>query len=138
MSSLIITSVAPNIVSRAGGDKVVVTGVFPQGVVIAPTLTVQEHSDPLYIPYSGISGQGSGVLSINGTTLTFFTPRVDDETALSFLLTLTATGFTSATLASALSLRQPFFFSQVYSMRSVMPPKFFTGPRNFENEEPVQ
>jgi hypothetical protein len=139
---MVITSSSPSIVSRNGGDNVVLTGVFPQGMPLYVTVSAPDAK--LYQAMSGVAGNGRQIYSYDGKTLSIFLPNLRNyatETAFGIAVDTTdplGAGYVSAavTLASAFTIRPDFFATQVYALRSVLPLDYATGPRSIENEDP--
>lgn len=130
---LVLTSVNLDTLSCDGGEQLVIAGEFPINVAhfvyVGPTGTV---SDPAC--YSGVSGQGYACYSIDGTTLTAYGPRLSlGLSQYNLLVTQPSNGLTAA-LPSSFVVRAPFFYSQVFALRSVLPPHYATGPRSLDAE----
>jgi hypothetical protein len=124
----LVFTVSPLRVSRAGGDKITLTGTFPRDHTYAVTVGG-------VAAYSGVSGQGNVLLTPNETTLTFAMPP--QPTAGAKTVALSKIGSTPDSGTSSITALERVFRSAVFSLRRMFPPWYATGPRRLELEPPA-
>jgi hypothetical protein len=127
--ALTLKSVTPTYASMAGGERLIVYGSFTLGVVYTVTLGGVAC-------YSGVPSQGTGCYSYDGQSLRCYTPPVSSGQSADVAVT-TAQG-DAASLTRAVYICKPFYDSEVFSIRSVLPVDYNTGPRNLGQLDAVE
>lgn len=121
----VITGIAPALVSRAGGEKIIVFGNFN------PSFTYQVTVGGI-VAYSGVPGQGETILP-DGDTLAFVLPPLGVAQIGS--VTVEVTAFPSGeTAQTSLTVAERSFGSAAFEMRRMFPRWYGTGPRRLETE----
>lgn len=130
--ALSVTSVTPDCVGCDGGEQLTLVGSFPQNtplyVYLGPNGTASDAPC-----YSGLRGQGAACYSLNGTTLKCFAPRVALNLAHYVLLVTYPAGPQQVALTDPFTVRPPFYYSQVFALRSILRRKWATGPRTLDD-----
>lgn len=123
-----VEAVLPPRVGSDGGYEVTLSGRFPTGQAIR--VYVGPAGDNTDQPaYSGVSGQGLDIYSLDGETITFVTPALDKGNQ--FVTVAAAAGDDVGALAAV----ERAWASKTYRMRKNLPPWYATGSRRAQLEE---
>lgn len=129
--ALAITAVSPDVVPSNGGYELVLTGTFdldtPYRVTLGFPVTGAVGEAQAYQP----SGQGKTALADNSTTLTVYSPELEAGNIVDVYVEEAATPATNSTLSGKLSVVDPDFKTLSFQMRTLFPPKYKLGPRDF-------
>ena len=129
--SIQLDSIAPNIISRIGGDTLVLSGLF--------------HTEQSYkvtvdgiVAYSGVEGNAEWCESEDGVSLAFVFPQLDlSAVGVVNIAVLSDTG-ESAYLNGVLTVLERNFGTVPFEMRRMMPPWYGVGARRLEMEDPEE
>jgi len=132
-----LTSVSPATVSSAGGSLLTITGTFEIGnqynVYCGDAGTAD---DPPC--YSGIRDQGNVVYPFNSTTLRCYSPYVNPSSGAAYDVLVVNIDTTEAhILSSVVTAAKKQFYTSVYGLRKVLAPRYNTGPRTIDYENPT-
>lgn len=123
---LSIGAIAPARVSRLGGDKVTLTGVFPTG----STYTVAVGG---VLAYSGVSGQGT-VIQSDGDQISFVVPPFAIAGIGESVTVLVTRVPESDTVSTTLAVVERHFGSELFEVRRMFPNWYGVGPRRLDLE----
>jgi hypothetical protein len=123
-ATLSVTAINLLRTSWAGGEKIVLTGVFS----LTTTYTVSVGGVEAY---SGVPGQGNVVLTADGLTIAFVMPRQSSVGAKTVLVTESPGGATDTIGIDAL---ERVFGSMAFAVRRMFPSWYETGPRRLDLE----
>lgn len=133
--AVVVTSVDRATVFADGGYLIVLTGTFPLDTKLRVYIgTAGNTTDPQCV--SGKAGQGKDVYALTTTTLRAYTPVMPAGGPYKIFVVAPDLG-ENGTLNAAITAVAPDFKSSVFSMRSVMPPRYATGPRTIDAVEPI-
>lgn len=132
--ALTITSISPNVVPSGGGHKLTLTGTFD---LETPYLVSIGFEAPGSL--SGVvlayqpSGNGETVLADNATTMEVYSPALEPEEGklVTVYIEEAAVPATNDSLDGKLSVVPPDFKTLSFQMRTLFPPKYRLGPRDF-------
>jgi hypothetical protein len=127
--ALSLKSVTPSYVSMTGGERLIVYGDFVPGTLYTVTLGGAAC-------YSGLPTQGTGCYSYDGQSLRCYTPPLPSGDAAA--VSVASQQDTAQSLARAVYICKPFYDSEVFSIRSVLPVDYNTGPRNLGQLDAVE
>lgn len=137
-----ITSVSPTEILSDGGHKIEVTGLYEAGHRYQVNMgDLGSNADP--VCYSGIPGQAEVVFPRKSTSggaldlLTVYSPRVNPSPAPYSIYVLDLDTLEAHVLSSVVTTTKHQFFTNVYAVRSVQPPKYKVGPRSINLEQPT-
>jgi hypothetical protein len=109
----------------AGGDMMLIDGVFPQGSAVRIYVgALGTSADPQAL--SGIPG--SAPISRNGTELRIFLPKLDPGVYNLFAVA----GLTEVLWPNAVTIRKSNYSSGIFSLRSMFSPIMAVGPRTLD------
>ena len=137
-----IASVTPDSILSDGGRELRVTGVFEAGHEYRVYMgDLGTSGDPPC--YSGVSSQGYSVKprsSVAGGSLDLlvvFSARTNPNVTAYSIVAIDEDTLEAHLLSGVITAVKKQFFTSVYSTKSMYHPKYKTGPRNIESEEPT-
>lgn len=132
-----ITEVDKTEVFEDGGRKIIISGTFESGV--SYNVYIGDHRDSTdAICYSGIPDQGNEIYPELNSTLIAYTPLLLPSGEFPYSVTVINTSTSETqTLIDILYVRLKQYFNRVYKYRSMLNPKYKSGPKAIDLEEPV-
>lgn len=129
-----ISDVSPLVLAYDGGYELILTGLFDLNRALRVFLgPAGDSSDPPCYPAT--PGKGKDVYAISASKIRVFSP-VMDPLVTDHILSLYDPDNVAITFASPLQVRPPFFYTQVFALRSMLPVDYATGPRNLASARP--
>lgn len=134
-----LTSQTPTVISSDGGREIVITGVFEAGHRYQVHIgDLGSNADP--VCHSGIAGQSSivyprrfiagGVLD----TITAYSPKMNAGAVPYSIFVLDPDSLEAHVLSGSITVVKRQFFTTVYAIRHMQPPKYDVGPRRIDLE----
>lgn len=137
-----ITSISPSEILSDGGHKIEVTGLFePSHRYRVHVGNLGSDADP--VCHSGIPGQSSIVFPRKSTAggsldlITVYSPMLNPSVSPYAVFVLDPDSLEAHSLLGVLTVAKRQFFTTVYAVRKVLPPKYKTGPRRIDLERPT-
>lgn len=129
--TLRIDSVSPSQIDQRGGHQFVISGLFPVDSDLEVYIgTAGDTTDARC--YGGI-GYGKLLQSANGSSLTCYSPALDNHGDLKLTVKIVSTGVTEV-LDAAFTVLERNWNSKIFSMRSCFPGRLGVGLRRLEDE----
>lgn len=131
-SELVVSAIDVDVLPDDGGVKVTLTGAFPIGIDIFANMTDNAKIDRRC--FSGVPGQGSTCLSVDGASLSFVSPPLPPS-AVRYDLVLVPSLGAPLTLSAAFLAVHRTFPTNLFSLRSVAARPRYVGAYTIEDED---
>lgn len=132
--ALTVTALSPLFIAYDGGHRLELTGTFALGhrhrVYIGLTGTTADAAC-----YSGVAGEGVDCYPQSATKLVAYSPCLDTASGQHVLIRDVDTAET-VLLSAALTVMLASYYLSTFAMRSVLPPRWKTGPRSLDRLPP--
>jgi hypothetical protein len=129
--ALVVTGIDTTTVGADGGWRIVLSGTFTVGAAYTVGI-LNVVTGSTYTATSGVAGSAGAVVSLDGGTLSCWTPEAPP--GVYSVVATAAVGGATATLASALTVLHRSYTTNLYSLRSAWPPPRDVGPYSIEDE----